>query len=393
MNIKKNEFGKMIVFLFLSFQLFAGDEVGFETKKWGPLEINIKKGKKVRTLTDKDGMVHIIIEDAKDIKTQKPPHINIYAKKAFSWLIKNQRKDGSWGDNEKLRPALTSVSLLAFLLQGKFLANESYKQEVLNSVKWLNNYFKEDNLIKAKQSKYFAINHSFATYAIAEIYAMTRNSMLKNSVERGLGIVLEAQNKDGGFNLEYDSENNYSELPISVINYMAIISAYKSGAENKNMVKGIQKSMHCFKNLFYNYKDNTFVFSIKDGELKEKSHSFKMTALGLYAEAISDLITFPKGYSSFVDNLKIRLKKDEVLSTTMPFFITWNLALNQEKGDILKIWKERINIKLIEEQNENGSWSLSEDEKILAKKYLKNELDKSIYATSLNIMRILPSRW
>ena len=70
---------------------------------------------------------------------------------------------------------------------------------ILNSLKWLSSYFSEENLIKARQNKYFAINHSFATYAVAEAYLMTKIPILKVSGERGLKILLDMQNEDWGY--------------------------------------------------------------------------------------------------------------------------------------------------------------------------------------------------
>ena len=66
-------------------------------------------------------------------------------------------------------------------------------------------------------------DHGFATLFLAEVYGMTRTPKLRNSLERAVRLIINAQNKEGGWRYEPDSKD--ADLSVTVCQVMALRAA------------------------------------------------------------------------------------------------------------------------------------------------------------------------
>ena len=112
--------------------------------------------------------------------------------RGLAWLKREQKKDGSWGD-----VGTTGLVLLAFLGDGHTTAEGKYKVAVRGGCKFL--------LAQSRTAKSRVVfpgrmyNQGIAAFALAEEYAMSRNSRIGKAASGALRDVLGAQYSGGGW--------------------------------------------------------------------------------------------------------------------------------------------------------------------------------------------------
>ncbi len=157
--------------------------------------------------------------------------------KGLEWLVRNQRRDGSWSlagpyrdgvskgfDNEA---SATAMALLAFQGAGNTHQEGKFKNNVAHGWKWL--LKQEDASGSFFQSGGF--NHRFYTQgqcaiAICELYGMTKDSKYKEPAQRAIDYCLRSQSPEGGWRY---SPNIDSDVSVTGWVVMALQSARMAG--------------------------------------------------------------------------------------------------------------------------------------------------------------------
>lgn len=115
--------------------------------------------------------------------------------RALRWLAKTQSTDGSWG---KDKPAMTALSLLAFLAHGETPASEEFGQTVEYALKFLLEAQDSSGRFKGRD------NHDYTqpivAYALAEASGMIPVPAIKEAAIKAIQIVINGQNPSGSFN-------------------------------------------------------------------------------------------------------------------------------------------------------------------------------------------------
>jgi hypothetical protein len=70
-------------------------------------------------------------------------------------------------------------------------------------------------------------DHGFATLFLAEVYGMSRAPALRPSLERAVQLIVNAQNKDGGWRYNPDSKD--ADLSVTICEVMALRAARNGG--------------------------------------------------------------------------------------------------------------------------------------------------------------------
>ena len=148
---------------------------------------------------------------------------------ALVWLAKHQYRDGGWstsfvdpncpcqgqcthGSTEQLdlkRPAATGLALLSFLGAGYTHQEGKYKDEVYRGLMFLMDHIKNDNpdridprfpgQFTSTLSKHEMYEQGIATLAICEAFQMTHDPILKNTCQRAVDFISQAQHYDGSW--------------------------------------------------------------------------------------------------------------------------------------------------------------------------------------------------
>ena len=87
--------------------------------------------------------------------------------------------------------------------------------------------------------------HAIKTYALAEAYAMTGVSMLEDTMNKGIRIIIDGQQKSGCFNYNYKQDRQ--DLSIAGWNYQALKAAYGGGCEEEGLNDAIYKAVNWLK--------------------------------------------------------------------------------------------------------------------------------------------------
>jgi hypothetical protein len=132
-------------------------------------------------------------------------------KNALDWLVRNQRKDGSWslsgpysdGFSGENQHAATAMALLAFLGNGhthEKHTTTTYSKAVAKGIAWLmRNQDAEGCFYGNGNSHSKLYSHAQCTMAICELYAMTNDMKLQKPAQKAVDYCLEAQGANGGW--------------------------------------------------------------------------------------------------------------------------------------------------------------------------------------------------
>ncbi|MEM8954653.1 MAG: prenyltransferase/squalene oxidase repeat-containing protein [Verrucomicrobiota bacterium] len=129
--------------------------------------------------------------------------------KALVWISEQQNDDGSFGQGE-YPVAMTGLALLAYLGHCETPDSPEFADTVVNAATFLMNMGIEGDGHMVSPRGKGAYEHAIATYALAELFTMTRKGktkipgladLLKDAVE----IIIKGQNSSGGWDYNYRS--------------------------------------------------------------------------------------------------------------------------------------------------------------------------------------------
>lgn len=138
------------------------------------------------------------------------PEVAAAVEKGLAALASRQRPNGSWldrvgyslsgtfyGDDDESVYG-TSLACMALLAGGNTPGRGKYGRHVARAVEWLSSKCREeDGYITHAGSRMY--DHALATLCLAEAYGMTRRSDLKKKVTRAIDLIVNSQNREGGW--------------------------------------------------------------------------------------------------------------------------------------------------------------------------------------------------
>ena len=151
----------------------------------------------------------------------------------LAFLAARQLADGSFGTlaSSRRRVAVTALAGMAFLSSGSTPGRGKYGAKVQQAVDFLLSRFQPNGFIyrRGEHRRTFGpmYDHGFATLFLAEVYGMTRNPQVRNSLERAVRLIVNSQNKEGGWRYEPDSKD--ADLSVTICEMMALRAARNSG--------------------------------------------------------------------------------------------------------------------------------------------------------------------
>lgn len=124
--------------------------------------------------------------------------------RALRWLKREQQPDGSWvGSKQDVRPAMTSMALLAFLGHGETpTTSVEFGPTVKRGLAWLLANQESDGHFKGRDAHDYT--QPIAAYALCEAYTLTGHLQVREAAIRAMMPVVLGQNASGGFNYNLD---------------------------------------------------------------------------------------------------------------------------------------------------------------------------------------------
>jgi hypothetical protein len=166
--------------------------------------------------------------------TPLPPALDRTINSGLTWLQKQQKDDGSFGSD--LKPALTGLSLLAFLASGHTPEVGRFGVTVRTAADYLANLNPEGGYYGRDESKMYG--HCIVTLALAEAYGTevdeTQRKRIRATLEKSLKVIYTAQYArkekpqfEGGW--RYQPQSGDSDLSVSAWAMMAMRACESAG--------------------------------------------------------------------------------------------------------------------------------------------------------------------
>ncbi len=287
--------------------------------------------------------------------------------KGLDWLVANQNQDGSWGKDFKC--AMTGSSILAFLGHGDTTQSPKYGDEINNAALYLMNWGLKNkgrlwnpNFPGMGQ----AYTHAISTYGLAELYTTSKASglqipRLESVIRRAAKIIVDGQNDEGGWAYGY-RKSSMTDLSVGGWQVQALNALHHTGLKIKGVDKALGKAIKCIKKA----QDSQGAFKYMTRDAKGKT---SMTAVGMLALQLQHQENSLEGKRAMQYNVKA-FNNPSVSNYYITYYATQVFFLHG--GDAWENYNRKFQIKLLEAQNADGSWSKpnagfgKEDSQILA---------------------------
>ncbi len=147
----------------------------------------------------------------------------------LAWLARNQAKDGSYGQFSHYGPhvGITGLVGLAFLSDGQSPGRGKYGHVVQGCVDFVLSHSSESGLLAAETSHGPMYGHGFATLFLAEVYGMTSDPRIRETLRKAVRLIVTTQNDEGGW--RYQPVRNDADISVTVCQIMALRAARNAG--------------------------------------------------------------------------------------------------------------------------------------------------------------------
>jgi len=180
------------------------------------------------------------------------PRTQNAVKLGLAWLARHQEGNGSWsrtgfrrhckpgkkcwGAGEftvPLDPAITGLAMLCFQAAGNTHKDGEYKDNVLRAAKWMCKIQAKNGLFGKypwAENQYMMYNQGIATFALAELYAMSEDPWLRPHVERAVQFIVTAQQLSGAWDYRNHKTGRF-DTSVTGWQVMALKSAHAAGVK------------------------------------------------------------------------------------------------------------------------------------------------------------------
>lgn len=175
--------------------------------------------------------------------------------RALRWLKATQNNDGSWGTQYK--SAMAGLGLLSFLAHGETPASDEFGQTVQKAMQYLiADTDRLPNTVDGK-TKVNPYTNGIVAYALSEAYGLTSLPTLKPAMEKCLRLLVEGQQKAGGYDYSYACGERW-DLSVAGWQMQAMKAGFVAGADVKDLQRAIERGVSFIKNVAYSKTNLAF---------------------------------------------------------------------------------------------------------------------------------------
>ncbi|MCF6314050.1 MAG: hypothetical protein L3J39_16505 [Verrucomicrobiales bacterium] len=280
------------------------------------------------------------------------PSAERVVRNALGWLTLNQNKDGSWGKDFKC--AMTGVALLAYLGHCETPESPKYGESVVNAALYLmdRGLKNKGKLWNKNIPKGSAYTHGMATYGLAELYTMTKESgreipRLESVLRKAAKVIVDGQDARGGWNYKYQKSAT-SDLSVGGWQFQALKALHNTGRDFPGVDKALDKGIKYIKAT--QDSQGAFKYNTKDPKGKKSMTAVGMLALQMWHQEDSN-----EGKKAMAYNRSAFANLNVGSDFYTPYYATQVFFLHG--GDAWKKYNGMFQKKLLAAQNKDGSWS------------------------------------
>lgn len=273
-------------------------------------------------------------------------------REGLEFITTKQNKDGSFG--EEFHAAMTGLALLAYLGHCETPESPKFGDSVVNGALFLmDRALKNDGkLTNGKGGHHEAYEHAIATYALSELYTMTKESgkeipRLESVLKKSVGIVVDAQTKTGGWPYGFKAEGAED---MSVSGWM--IQSLKAAHNTGRNFSGVERALDLATEKYLPaIQDSEGAFKYNPDNAKGKP---TLTGAAMLAMQIWKGKDTPQYNKALAYLVKAYANPSPGGNFYAPYYNTQAFFMHEGKEweNYNKIFQPR----LLDAQNEDGSW-------------------------------------
>ncbi|NNE34391.1 MAG: hypothetical protein HKN13_04100 [Rhodothermales bacterium] len=272
--------------------------------------------------------------------------------KGLTWLAAQQDPaSGSFG--KEFTAGMTGLSLLAFLGHCETPDSPQWGNTVVNAALHLMELSKqEDGLIfNGEKGAHASYEHAIATYALAELYSMTRDSGkaipdLEKVLEEAVDIIADGQTKLGGWEYGY-RDSGRSDMSLSGWQLQALRAARHCGGDYAKLDRKLDKSMEYMKQV----QDDKGAFKYTPSQTQGKPSLTGAALYNFYMWGEKSSPEYALGIAYLAD---VYSNPSPGTNFYSPYYNT--LAFFAHGGAEWQSYQDKFMAELIDAQNEDGSF-------------------------------------
>lgn len=270
--------------------------------------------------------------------------------KGLAWLASRQIDDGSFKSSGFGRnAAVVALAGMSFLSGGHTPGRGEYGQHVSRCLSYILKSADDSGFISIRDATSHGpmYDHGFATLFLAEVYGMTLDMEVRDTLEAAVKLIVGTQNSDGGW--RYQPKAFEADISVTICQIMALRAARNAGIHVPNetidrCIDYVKRSQNA---------DGGFMYMLSGGPSR-----FPRSAAGvvaLYSAGIYEGEEIKKGLEYLMQHLP---KSEDFSRDTHAMYGHYYAvqAMWQAGGDYWKKWYPAIQELLVKQQQKDGSW-------------------------------------
>ena len=156
------------------------------------------------------------------------PELRTAIDRGFAYLASIQSDNGSFdSDRYGQHVGITSLACLALMADGHLPGRGAYGPQIERGLDFVLDHALETGLIAANTSHGPMYGHGFATLFLGEIYGMTGDPRCREALVRAVRLIVDTQNHEGGW--RYNPVPNDADISVTICQVMALRAARNAG--------------------------------------------------------------------------------------------------------------------------------------------------------------------
>jgi hypothetical protein len=272
--------------------------------------------------------------------TQVPPEVERIYERGLRYLSSAQNADGAYPGQYGTEPGVVGFAIMAMLAHGDDPNHGPYSKAIKRGVDYILKNQGENGYIGSSM-----YNHGFATLALAEAYGALQDERIGPGLKKAIELIISSQDKNRFKGWRYSPDASDADSTVSGACFVAMIAARNAGLKipDKNLDEALKFFTDC-----QNPGSGEIGYMPRSG-----SHGGATTAIGVAAFAYAR----KKDSPTFAKALKAMKGNDEG-GGSYPFYLEYYAAQAYFQGDFKswQEWNEKQIKRLVEMQNDDGSW-------------------------------------
>lgn len=272
-------------------------------------------------------------------------------------FLTSQQNPETGAIGETFTAGMTGLSLLAYLGHCETPASPKFGDAVVKAAMYLiEKSLKNSGLMtNGENGNHQAYEHAIATYALAELFTMTRESgreipRLESVIKKSAGIIISYQRGNGAW-AYLAQESGHDDLSVSGWNVQALKAAYNTDINISGIERALDKATEEYLPAIQDSK-GAFKYRPEDGEGKQSLTGAALLGMQIWKGYGST--SYKKGYSYLKGRLNNPALTEGGHGLYQPYYNTQVFFM--EGGKDWEHYNGIFQPKLLDAQNEDGSW-------------------------------------